>query len=46
MAKFRAVKGRKTASEPVTRGALPCLLLLLLAFLLFSIVIYYGLKGG
>jgi len=45
MAKFRAAKGRKTPPAAGASGALPCLVLLVLAFLLFSIVMYYGLKG-
>ncbi len=47
MAKFRAAKGRKTTTGgPASSGAWSCLTLLILAFLLFSIVMYYGLKGG
>lgn len=46
MAKYRAAKSRKTTAGPAYRGALPCLILLILAFLLITIVLYYGLKGG
>jgi hypothetical protein len=47
MAKFRAARGRK-APPPAAgaRGALPCLILLLLGFVIFMVVMYYGLKGG
>ena len=46
MAKYRAARGRKTNAGPANQGALPCLILLALAFLLITIVMYYGLKGG
>lgn len=43
MGKFKLAKGKKP-SAPRAQGAVPCLILIVLGFLLVSLVFYYGMK--
>jgi hypothetical protein len=43
--KFKLAKGKKRAA-PRAQGAIPCLILILLGFVIVSLVFYYGMKAN
>jgi hypothetical protein len=45
MAKFKPAKGRKQQAPP-SPGAVSCLVLIAVAFILVFVVFYYAFKGG
>ncbi len=42
MAKIKPARGKKPRSGPENPGAIGCLVLLITAFILLAIVLYYG----
>ncbi|MCC7154007.1 MAG: hypothetical protein IT161_05485 [Bryobacterales bacterium] len=44
MAKLKPAGGKKTQKLPVNPGAVPCLILIVLFFILLGVVLYLSLK--
>jgi hypothetical protein len=45
MAKFKVARGKAKAKEPRARGLIPCLILLITAFVLINLLFYAMLKS-
>jgi hypothetical protein len=44
--KYKLAKGKKRGLSPRAQGAIPCLVLIFLGFVLVALVFYYGMKGN
>ncbi len=46
MGKYKLARGKKPGISPRAQGAIPCLVLIFLGFVLVSLVFYYGMKAN
>ena len=44
MGKYKLARGKKRGAAPRAQGAIPCLVLIFIGFLLVAAVFYYGMK--
>ena len=44
--KYKLARGKKRGVSPRAQGAIPCLVLIFIGFLLVALVFYYGMKAN
>ena len=44
--KYKLARGKKRGVSPRAQGAIPCLVLIFIGFLMVAVVFYYGMKAN